>query len=183
MGRGRVWAQLRSHREELAEAGVTVGLVVLLLEDPLGQLRQAEGAGEVLGVELVAHGADAAARDGLSAPAAEGPPALVVVQLTEGPPVQLEEGAGGETAEAVLGGGGRERQGVRMSRRKVSARFQPENPCWFPTNGHTEVRISPLCKPDEQMPTWMGCFVFLFPKKLLILYWSTADEQDGDGVR
>ena len=39
-----MWAQLRLHREELVEAGMAVRLVVLLLEDPLGQLRQAESA-------------------------------------------------------------------------------------------------------------------------------------------
>ena len=61
----------------------------------------------MLGVELVAHGADAAARDGLSAPVAEGSSALMVVELTEGTPVQLKEGAGRKTAEALLGGGGK----------------------------------------------------------------------------
>lgn len=116
-----MWAQLRSHREELVEAGVTVGLVVLLLEDPLGQLRQAEGAREVLGVEPVAHGADAAARDGLSAPVAEGSPAPMVVQLTEGAPVQFEEGARRETAKAVLGGGGkRKTRGADVKKESIS---------------------------------------------------------------
>ena len=118
-----MWAQQRSHGEELGEAGVTVGLVVLLLEDPLGQLRQAEGAHEVLGVELVAHGADAAARDGLSAPVAEGSPALMVVELTEGPPVQFKEGTGRKTGEAVLGGEGeRETSGADVKKEsKISA--------------------------------------------------------------
>ena len=102
-----MWAQLRLHREELVEAGVAVRLVILLLEDPLGQLRQAESAHEVLGVELVAHGADAAAGDGLSAPVAEGSSALMVVELTEGTPVQFKEGAGRKTTKALLGGGGK----------------------------------------------------------------------------
>lgn len=40
-----------------------VGLVLLLLERPLVDLFEAEGADEVLGVKLPEHGRDAAARD------------------------------------------------------------------------------------------------------------------------
>lgn len=57
----------------------------------------------MLGVELVAHGTDAAAGDGLPAPVAECSPALMVMELTIRTSVQFKEGAGRETAEAVLG--------------------------------------------------------------------------------
>lgn len=95
--------------EELFEAGFTVDLVTLFPEDSLWQLCQAESTHEVLGMELVAHGTDAAAGDGLPTPVAERPPAVVVMELTEGPSIQLEEGAGRETAEAVLGAGREEK--------------------------------------------------------------------------
>lgn len=55
----------------------------------------------MLGVELVAHGTDAAAGDGLPAPVAECSPALMVMELTIRTSVQFKEGAGRETAEAV----------------------------------------------------------------------------------
>lgn len=44
-----------SSTEEFLEAAVAVGLVVLLLEGALVQLLQAEGADEVLRVELAEH--------------------------------------------------------------------------------------------------------------------------------
>lgn len=53
--------------EELLEAGVAVGLVILFLEGALVQLAKAEGTDEVLGVVLAEHGRDAAACDGLVA--------------------------------------------------------------------------------------------------------------------
>lgn len=92
---------MRLQWEELIEAGLTIGLVILLPEDSLGQLCQAESTHEVLGVELVAHGADAAAGDGLPTAMAEGSPALVVMELAEGTSVQFKEGASRKTAEAV----------------------------------------------------------------------------------
>lgn len=57
--------------EELEEAAVAVGFVLLLLEGPFVELLQAEGAHKVLGVELPGHGRDAAACDWLSAAGAE----------------------------------------------------------------------------------------------------------------
>ncbi len=57
--------------EEFDEAGVAVRLVVLLLEGALVQLLQAECADEVLRVELLLHGGDAAACDGLAAASAQ----------------------------------------------------------------------------------------------------------------
>lgn len=56
-------------------------------------------------MELVAHGTDAAAGDGLPAPAAQCSLALVVMQLTVGTSVQFKEGSSRKTAEAVLGWG------------------------------------------------------------------------------
>ena len=46
---------------------MAVGLVVLLLEGALVELLQAEGADKVLRVELLEHGRDTAACDGLLA--------------------------------------------------------------------------------------------------------------------
>lgn len=59
----------------------------------------------MLRVELVAHGTDAAASDGLSTSIAEGASAVMVMELTERTSIQFKEGASRETAEAVLGGG------------------------------------------------------------------------------
>ena len=53
--------------EQLHEAALAVGLVVLLLEGTLVQLLQAEGTHKVFRVELLGHGRDAAAGDGLLA--------------------------------------------------------------------------------------------------------------------
>lgn len=72
----------------------------------------------MLGVELVTHGTDAAAGDGLPTPVAERSSAVMVMELTEGSSIQLKEGAGRETAEAVLGVERGERKGMRKSRRK-----------------------------------------------------------------
>lgn len=57
--------------EELQEAALTVGLVILLLEGALVELFEAKGAHEMLGVELLGHGGDAAAGDGLLAAGAQ----------------------------------------------------------------------------------------------------------------
>lgn len=57
--------------EELEEAVLTVRLVVLLLKGALVELLEAEGTDKVLRVELLGHGGDAAARDGLLAAGAE----------------------------------------------------------------------------------------------------------------
>lgn len=89
--------------EELDEAALAVGLVVLLLEGALVELLEAEGADKVLRVELLAHGGDAAARDGLLAARAQRAAPLVVVRLAVRLPVVVEEAAVDEWREALLG--------------------------------------------------------------------------------
>lgn len=74
----------------------------MLLEHPLAEHSQAEGADKVLRVELEVHGRDAAADDGLAAAPAQHALAGVVVQRAEGPAVQFQEAAAGEGLQAVL---------------------------------------------------------------------------------
>lgn len=63
-------------------------------------------------MELVAHGADAAASNGLPTAMAEGSSAAVVMELTEWTSIQFKEGASRKAAEAVLGV--RERKGIQV---------------------------------------------------------------------
>lgn len=84
-------------------AGLAVHLVAVLAEGALLQLAQAVGADEVLGVVLAPAGRDAAAGHGAAAAVADAALPLVEVQLAVGPTLQLEEGAVGEAAEALLG--------------------------------------------------------------------------------
>lgn len=93
-GRGRL-------TEELEEAVLTVRLVVLLLEGALVELLEAKGTDEVLRMELLGHGGDAAARDGLLAAGAQRAAPLMVVHLTVGLPIVLEEAAVDEWREAL----------------------------------------------------------------------------------
>lgn len=86
--------------EELHEAALTVGLVILLLEGALVELLEAKGAHEMLGVELLGHGGDAAAGDGFLAARAQRAATLVVVHLTIWLPVVLEEAAIDKGCEA-----------------------------------------------------------------------------------
>lgn len=88
--------------EELNEADLAVGLLVLLLEGAFVQLLEAEGAHKVFGVELLAHGRDAASRDGLLAAGAQGAAPLVVVRLAVGLAVVVEEAAVHERRETFL---------------------------------------------------------------------------------
>lgn len=60
----------------------------------------------MLGVELLGHGGDAAARDGLLAARAQRAAPLVVVHLTVGLPVVLKEAAIDKGREAFLRGRG-----------------------------------------------------------------------------
>lgn len=99
-GRGRL-------AEELEEAVLTVRLVVLLLEGALVELLEAKGTDEVLWVEFLGHGGDAAASDGLLAAGAQRAAPLMVMHLTVGLPVVLEEAAIDEWREAFLPGGGK----------------------------------------------------------------------------
>ena len=103
LGQGRGHGEGRGRlAEELEKAVLTVRLVVLLLEGALVELLEAEGADEVLGVELLGHGGDAAARDGLLAARAQRAPPLVVVRLAVGLPLVLKEAAVDERREALL---------------------------------------------------------------------------------
>lgn len=97
----------RGSEEELVVAGLAVHLAAALADSALVQQAQAVGAGEVLGVVLAPRSCDAAAGDRAAAALADAALALVEVLLAVGPPLQLEEGAAAEAAQAVL----RERDG------------------------------------------------------------------------
>lgn len=86
--------------EELQEAALAVGLVILLLEGALVELLETKGAHEMLRVELLGHGGDAAAGNGLLAARAQRAAPLVVVHLTVRLPVMLEEAAIDKRREA-----------------------------------------------------------------------------------
>lgn len=81
---------------------MAVGLVILLLEGAFVKLLEAESAHKVLRVELLAHGCDAAAGDGLLAARAQRAAPLVVVRLTVGLAVVVKEAAVYEWREALL---------------------------------------------------------------------------------
>lgn len=93
----------RGSEEELLVAGLAVHLVALLAEGAFLQLAQAVGADEVLGVVLAPRGRDAAAGHRAAAAVADVALSLVEVQLAVGPTLELEEGAAGEAAQALLG--------------------------------------------------------------------------------
>lgn len=97
----RICTRTCSLTEEFDEAAVAVRLVVLLFERALVELLEAEGAHEVLRVELLAHGRDAAARDGLLAAGAQRAAALVVVGLAVRLALVVEEAAVYEGSEAL----------------------------------------------------------------------------------
>lgn len=88
--------------EEFIEASVAVGLVVLLLEGAFIELPQAEGADEVLGVELAEHGRDAPAGYGLVAARAQWAALPVVVRLAVRLTLVLEEWPAVEWLAAFL---------------------------------------------------------------------------------
>lgn len=94
-------ATLKLLAKELDEAALAVGLVVLLFERALVELLQAEGADKVLRVELLGHGRDAAARDGLLAAGAEGAALLVVVGLAVRLALVVEKASVDERREAL----------------------------------------------------------------------------------
>ena len=79
---------------------MAIGFLALFLERPLVQLLEAEGADEMLRVELPEHGGNAAAGDGLVAAGAQGASERVEVRLAVGPALVLEEVAVGEWAAA-----------------------------------------------------------------------------------
>lgn len=114
--------QLVLQGEELIEARLTIRLVILLPENALRQLCQAESTHKVLRMELVPHGTDTTTSDGLSTSMAERSPAVMVMELTEWTSIQFKEGTSRKTGEAVLGVERRERKGMQMSRGKMSAK-------------------------------------------------------------
>lgn len=91
-----------SSTKKFDEAGVAVGLVLLLLEAAFAQGLQAEVTYEVVGVKFGSHGGDAAAKDGLLAGLTQAPARLVVVGLAQGLSLVLEEAAVDEGAVALL---------------------------------------------------------------------------------
>lgn len=88
--------------EEFDKTAVAVGLFILLLESAFVQLLEAESAHKVLWVELLGHGCDAAACDGLLAAGTQRAAPLVVVRLTVGLAVVIKEAAVYEGREALL---------------------------------------------------------------------------------
>lgn len=90
-----------SSTKEFDEAGVAVGLVLLLLEAAFAQGLQAEVAHQVVGVELGPHGGDAAAQDGLLAGLTQGAAGLMVVGLTQRVTLVFKEAAVDEGAVAL----------------------------------------------------------------------------------
>lgn len=88
--------------EQLDEAAVAVGFVVLFFEGAFVELFQAEGTDKVLRVELLGHGGDATSRDGLLTAGAEGAAALVVVHFAVGLAVVLKETSVHKRGEALL---------------------------------------------------------------------------------
>ena len=92
----------RGSSKQLDEARVAVGFFVLLFERSFVQLLQAEGAHEMLGVELTVHGRDTAPRDGLLAAVTQRAPLGVVMHLTVRPAVVLEEAAARKRLVALL---------------------------------------------------------------------------------
>lgn len=88
--------------EQLDEAALAVRLVVLLFEGALVELLKAEGTDKMLGMELLAHGCDTAARDGLLTAGTQRPAAGVIMDLAVGLTVVLEETAVDEGCEALL---------------------------------------------------------------------------------
>lgn len=99
-----------SSTKEFDEAGVAVGLVLLLLEAAFAEGLQAEVTHEVVRVEFGAHGSDAAAQDGLLAGLTHAATGLVVVGLTQRLALVFEEAAVDEGGVALLKKRGREVQ-------------------------------------------------------------------------
>lgn len=88
--------------EQLDEAAVAVGFVVLFFKGAFVELFQAEGADKMLRVELLGHGRDTAACDGLLTAGAEGAAALVVVHFTVGLAIVLKETSIHKWGKALL---------------------------------------------------------------------------------
>lgn len=91
-----------SSTKQLDEAGVAVGLVLLLLEAAFAQGPQAEVTHKVVGVEFSPHGGDAAAQDWLLAGLTHAPTRLMVVGLTQRFTLVFEEAAVDKGCVALL---------------------------------------------------------------------------------
>lgn len=70
--------------EEFYKTGVTIRLIILFLECPFVELLQAEGTHEMFRVELLAHGSDTPAGDGLLTAGTQGAPLGMIVGLAVG---------------------------------------------------------------------------------------------------
>lgn len=114
--------------KELVVAGLAVHLVAALAEGALVQPAPAVGADKVLGVVPAPHGRDAAPGDGAAAAVADVALPLVEVQLTVGPPLQLEEGPAGEASQALLGEG-EGKAGTALGTRPFRASLPSHSPC------------------------------------------------------
>lgn len=88
--------------EQLDEAAMAVGFVVLFFKGAFVELFEAEGTDKVLRVEFLRHGRDTATCDWLLTAGAEGATALVVVHFTVGLAVVLKETAIYKWSEALL---------------------------------------------------------------------------------
>lgn len=91
-----------SSTEYLVEAGVAVGLVLLLLERALVQLLETEGADEMFRMEFLKHGRNATARYGLRAAGAERAALGVIMCLTVRQALVVKERATLERLPTVL---------------------------------------------------------------------------------
>lgn len=88
--------------KKLVKASVTVGLVVLLLKRALVQLLQAECAHEMLRMELLEHGRDAATSDRLRTSGAQWSAFGMVMRFAVGKTFVVEERATLERLTTVL---------------------------------------------------------------------------------
>jgi len=109
-----------SSTEELDEAGMAVGFILLLLEAAFAQGLQAEVAHKVVGMEFGPHGCDTAAQDGLLASLAHAATGLVVVGLAQRLTLVFKEAAIHKGAVALLRRqGGGKKDAVSKSQQKV----------------------------------------------------------------
>lgn len=91
-----------SSTKEFDEAGVAVGLVLLLLEAAFAQRLQTEVTHKVVWVEFCPHGGDAAAQNRLLAGLTHAAAGLVIVGLTQRLTLVFKEAAVDEGAVAFL---------------------------------------------------------------------------------
>lgn len=81
---------------------MTVWLVILFLEGTLVELLEAECAHKVLRVKFTMHSSNASASDGLLTAVAQSAAAGMIVHLTVGFTLMLEEASTGESLVAFL---------------------------------------------------------------------------------